>query len=143
MGAKDRNGFRCSLKTARRSPLHSPLPPAPSPAAPYHPYCYQESVQGNLSVSYHAPQSSPSLYPKHVSVFRCSLQHFPSPGIQDMTPVLKGLAWGELPPLAGPPGWSAGTGSCIACVCTGLWDQPGGLARTPGLSEVGALPTPR
>lgn len=60
-----------------------------------------------------------------------------------MTPVLKGLDRGELPPLAGPPGWSACTGSYIACVGTSLRDQPGALARTPGLSEVGALLTPR
>lgn len=59
-------------KTARQSPLRSPLPPAPSPAAPYHPYFHQESVRDNLSVSYPAPQSSSSLYPKprlHFQVF--------------------------------------------------------------------------
>lgn len=59
-----------------------------------------------------------------------------------MTPALKGLAQGELLPPAGPLGWSACTCSLIACVCTSLRDQPGVLARTPGLLEVDVLLTP-
>lgn len=117
VGTKDMNGFRC---------LHC------TPHCLLHPHQRPLTIHISIRRQCKAISAFPTMLVQvlpvstqsHVSIFRCSLRHFPSPGIKDTTRVPKGLAWGELPPLAGPPGWSVGTGSCIACVCTGLRDQP-------------------